>query len=319
VGIDRVGVAAWASSIPLSGQTAIVRRLVFLFRCLRPGASGEPTPSRADGFAVLGEQPERGLRLVAALGDHLPEERLLLLQPVIALLAHKDAEHGSPGDRALGRQVRRLAAMPFPRGDHQPAAGRSTRTASRNSPPLSGTSCRASIHMTASAVLPGRDVSAASATTNDARERATKAAARQRRLGDRRGREVDPRQAGAGHAREPQAGPATTTAQVDQVIAWPEPQLGKDTIKALERDHRERLHARRKRAEHLIEQLVHPCRLGNLGEQFVEHSRRQRTIIVRHGSPPFTRGKPTTISTGRAAPCTARRRAAETAPRTGRS
>jgi hypothetical protein len=41
-----------------------------------------------------------------------------------------------------------------------------------------------------------------------------------RRLGDRTGREIDPTQTGTGHARKPQADPATTAAQVDEMIAW---------------------------------------------------------------------------------------------------
>jgi hypothetical protein len=67
-----------------------------------------------------------------------------------------------------------------------------------------------------------------------------------RRLGDRAGREIDPSQAGTRHAREPQTDPATAAAQVDEVIAWREPQLGEDAIEALACDEREWLHARGK-------------------------------------------------------------------------
>src|SRR6266568_8920238 len=57
-------------------------------------------------------------------------------------------------------------------------SGRRTRATSRSSPFLSGTNCRESMHTTASAVLAGSDVSAASATMNDARGRGTNASAR---------------------------------------------------------------------------------------------------------------------------------------------
>jgi hypothetical protein len=66
---------------------------------------------------------------------------------------------------------------------------------------------------------------------------------------------------------------AGTSLGRDEVIAWPEPQLGEDAIEALARDERERLHARRKWAEDLVEQLVRSRGLGNLGEHFIEHFR----------------------------------------------
>jgi len=100
--------------------------------------------------------------------------------------------------------------------------------------------------------------------------------------------EVGPSQAGAGDTREPQADPATAAAQVDEVIAWPEPQLREDAIEALARDEREWLHARGKRAEHPVEQLIRLRSLRNPGEHLIKDFRGER-IVIRHGPPPFSR------------------------------
>jgi len=68
-------------------------------------------------------------------------------------------------------------------------------------------------------------------------------------------------------------------------MAWFEPQLCQDAIKASTRNERERLYARGKRAENLIEKLVRPRSRGNPGEHFIEVSRGRR-ILIRHRPPP---------------------------------
>src|SRR5450755_4174978 len=124
-----------------------------------------------------------------------------------------------PGGSSAGSLPRRSQVVITAR-----PPGRRTRAISRISPFLSGTSCRASMHMMASTVVAGSEVSAASATMNDACGRA-RIACPPRRLRDRPGREIDPGQAGTGYAREPQPDPAATAAQVEEAMAWLEPQL----------------------------------------------------------------------------------------------
>lgn len=68
-------------------------------------------------------------------------------------------------------------------------------------------------------------------------------------------------------------------------MAWFEPQLCQDAIKANTRNEGERLYARRKRAKNLIEKLVRPHSPGNPGEHFIEVSRGRR-ILIRHRPPP---------------------------------
>ncbi len=76
------------------------------------------------------------------------------------------------------------------------------------------------------------------------------------------------------------------------MIAWFEPQLRKNVIEALARDERKRLHARRERAEDLVEKLVRPRSLRNAGKYFIEHFGGERILIRYRWLPSASGGSP---------------------------
>ena len=189
-------------------------------------------------------------------------ERSLLREPVIVFFAGQDAQPGRAGQRPdigdgiPGRQLRRFAAAPLPGGDHRPAARAKDPGYLTHQPALVGNQLQG-VDAHDGVRRRGRQRGIRGISDDERRLRAGhEKPCPPRRLRDRTGREIDPGQAGTGYAREPQPDPATTAAQIEEAMAWLEPQLRQDAIQASTRNERERLYARRKGAENLIENLI---------------------------------------------------------------